>query len=449
MTDEIKLGTNLSANVLTTYKRKLVTAEQAVRVIKSNDNIIVHANTAFPLTLIEAMVARKDELHNVQLIHCLSVGKLPYLRPGMEGHFNHRSYFMGGEARVAVSEGRADFAPIYLYEFPHLVSQGHIHVNVVLVHLSPPDEHGFCSFGVEVGIIKTATEYADVVIAQINPKMPRALGDSFIHISKLDYIVEVDEDILELPQGSREVEPSVAEAYRKIGENIAGLIEDGSTLQLGIGVIPDNVLKYLGDKRDLGIHSETFSDGIIDLVERGIVTNSKKGIHVGKIIAGFVLGSRVVYDFIDNNPLIEFHRQEYVNDPFVIAQNKKMVAINAAMEVDITGQVCSDSIGPKLYSGFGGQVDFIRGAARSEGGKPIIALASTAKNDTISKITTMLKPGAGVTTNKADVHYVVTEFGVAQLWGKTIRERVKALINIAHPKFRDELEAYAKSVKYI
>lgn len=449
MTDEIKLGTNLSANVLTTYKRKLVTAEQAVRVIKSNDNIIVHANTAFPLTLIEAMVARKDELHNVQLIHCLSVGKLPYLRPGMEGHFNHRSYFMGGEARVAVSEGRADFAPIYLYEFPHLVSQGHIRVNVVLVHLSPPDEHGFCSFGVEVGIIKTATEYADVVIAQINPKMPRALGDSFIHISKLDYIVEVDEDILELPQGSREVEPSVAEAYRKIGENIAGLIEDGSTLQLGIGVIPDNVLKYLGDKRDLGIHSETFSDGIIDLVERGIVTNSKKGIHVGKIIAGFVLGSRVVYDFIDNNPLIEFHRQEYVNDPFVIAQNKKMVAINAAMEVDITGQVCSDSIGPKLYSGFGGQVDFIRGAARSEGGKPIIALASTAKNDTISKITTMLKPGAGVTTNKADVHYVVTEFGVAQLWGKTIRERVKALINIAHPKFRDELEAYAKSVKYI
>jgi acetyl-CoA hydrolase len=449
MTDEIKLGTNLSANVLTTYKRKLVTAEQAVRVIKSNDNIIVHANTAFPLTLIEAMVARKEELQNVQLIHCLSVGKLPYLRPGMEGHFNHRSYFMGGEARTAVGEGRADFAPIYLYEFPHLISKGHIHINVVLVHLSPPDEHGFCSFGVEVGIIKTATEYADVVIAQINPKMPRALGDSFIHISKLDYIVEVDEEILELPMGSRQVEPAVAEAYSKIGENIANLIEDGSTLQLGIGVIPDNVLKFLGDKRDLGIHSETFSDGIIDLVERGIVTNTKKGIHVGKIIAGFVLGTRKVYDFIDNNPLIEFHRQEYVNDPFVIAQNKKMVAINAAMEIDITGQVCSDSIGPKLYSGFGGQVDFIRGASRSEGGKPIIALASTAKNDTISKITTMLKPGAGVTTNKADVHYVVTEYGVAQLWGKTIRERVKALINIAHPKFRDELEAYAKSVKYI
>lgn len=449
MTDEIKIGTNLSANMLTSYKRKLVTAEQAVRVIKSNDNIIVHANTAFPLALIEAMVARKDELHNVQLIHCLSVGKLPYLRPGMEGHFNHRSYFMGGEARVAVGEGRADFAPIYLYEFPHLISQGHIHANVCMVHLSPPDEHGFCSFGVEVGIIKTATEHADVVIAQINPKMPRALGDSFIHISKLDYIVEVDDDILELAQGSREVSPEMAEVYRKIGENIAGLIEDGSTLQLGIGVIPDNVLKYLGDKRDIGVHSETFSDGVIDLVERGIVTNSKKGIHVGKIIAGFVLGTRTVYDFIDNNPLIEFHRQEYVNDPFVIAQNKKMVAINAAMEVDLTGQVCSDSIGPKLYSGFGGQVDFIRGAARSEGGKPIIALASTAKNDTISKITTMLKPGAGVTTNKADVHYVVTEFGVAQLWGKTIRERVKALINIAHPKFRDELEAYAKSVKYI
>ncbi|GAB1442565.1 acetyl-CoA hydrolase/transferase C-terminal domain-containing protein [Ignavibacteriales bacterium] len=449
MTDEIKLGTNLSSSVLTNYKKKLVTAEQAVRVVKSNDNIFVHANTAFPMTLIEAMVARKEELQNVQLIHCLSVGKLPYLRPGMEGHFNHRSYFMGGEARVAVAEGRADFAPIYLHEFPLLVKQGHLHINVAMVHLSPPDEHGFCSYGVEVGLIKTAAELADVVIAQINPKMPRALGDSFIHINKIDYIVEVDEEILELAQGSREVTPEMAETYRRIGENIASLIEDGSTLQLGIGVIPDNVLRYLGDKRDLGVHSETFSDGIIDLVERGIVTNSRKGIHDGKIIAGFVLGTRALYDFIDNNPLIEFHRQEYVNDPFIIAQNKKMVAINAAMEVDITGQVCSDSIGPKLYSGFGGQVDFIRGAARSEGGKPIIALASTAKNDTISKITTILKPGAGVTTNKADVHYVVTEYGIAQLWGRTIRERVKSLINIAHPKFRDELEAYAKSVKYI
>ena len=238
-------------------------------------------------------------------------------------------------------------------------------------------------------------------------------------------------------------------AYERIGMNIAGMIENGSTLQLGIGVIPDNVLKYLGDKRDLGLHTETFSDGIIDLVERGIVTNSKKGLHDGKIIAGFVLGTKKLYDFIDNNPMIEFHPQEYVNDPFVIARNRKMVAINSALEVDITGQVCSDSIGPRLYSGFGGQVDFIRGATRSEGGKPIIALPSTTKNGKISRITTQLKPGAGVVTNRADVHYVVTEYGVAQLWGKTVSERVRALISISDPAFRDELEAYARSVNYI
>jgi len=449
MTDEMRVKPSLSSSMLKNYKNKLVSAEKAVSVIKSGDNIAIHSNCAFPRTLIEALVERKDELRNVQLIHALSVGELPYLQPGMRESFNHKSFFMGGEARKAVGEGRADFMPMYLYEFPILVKKGYLHINVALVHLSPPDEHGFCSYGVEVGIIKTAAENADIVIAQVNPNMPRALGDSFIHISKIDYIVEVEEPILELPQGAKDSDPVMDAAYTAIGRNIADLIENGSTLQLGIGVIPDNVLKFLGDKRDLGIHSETFSDGLIDLVDRGIITNSKKGLHEGKIIAGFVLGSTKLYQFIDNNPLIEFHPQEYVNDPFIIAKNKKMVAINSALEVDITGQVCSDSIGPRLYSGFGGQVDFIRGATRSEGGKPIIALPSTTKDGSISRITAQLKPGAGVVTNRGDVHYVVTEYGVAQLWGKTVRERVKELINIAHPKFREELEFYAKSVKYI
>lgn len=440
---------NFTANVLKTYTNKLVAASDAVRVIKSGDNVVVHSNCAFPFALINALVDRKDELENVTLMHALSVGTLPYLQPGMEKHFRHNSFFMGGEARKAVGEGRADFTPIYLFEYPLLFAKGIIKPNVSLIHVSPPDEHGFCSYGVEVGLVKTPTENADIVIAQVNPSMPRAMGDSFIHISKIDYLVEVDEPIAELPQSEKGLTPELESVYARIGELIAGLIEDGSTLQMGIGVIPDNVLKFLVSKRDLGIHSEMFSDGIIELVEKGIITNKLKGIHTGKIIAGFVLGTKRLYDFIDNNPLIEFHPQEYVNDPFVISKNKKMVAINSAIEVDITGQVCSDSIGSKLFSGFGGQVDFIRGAAHSDGGKPIIALPSTTKNNTISRIVKTLKPGAGVVTNRADVHYVVTEYGVAQLHGKPISQRVKELINIAHPDFREELTQYAKEQNYI
>ncbi len=449
MVDEIKIRSDIGSGILKNYNSKVVTAEQAVSVIKSGDTVAVHSNCAFPTTLINALVQRKEELRDVNLIHALSVGTLPYLAPGMQEHFWHKSYFMGGEARKAVGEGRADFIPVYLYEYPMLIKKGIVKVNVALVHLSPPDEHGFCSYGVEVGLIKTAAEFADVIIAQINPNMPRALGDSFIHISKIDFIVEVEDEVFELPQGERDLTPEMFNAYEKIGKNIADMIEDGSTLQMGIGVIPDNVLKFLHTKRDLGIHSEMFSDGIIDLVENGVVTNKYKGIHNSKIIAGFILGTKRLYKFIDNNPMIEFHPQEYVNDPFVISQNKKMVAINSAIEVDLTGQVCSDSIGPRLFSGFGGQVDFIRGASRSEGGKPIIALPSTTKDMRISRITTQLKPGAGVVTNRADVHYVVTEYGVADLYGKPVRERVKALIAVAHPKFREELEKYAKEQKFI
>lgn len=434
---------------LQNYKSKLRTPEEAVRVVKSGDKIVMHGNCAFPMTLINALVERKDELEGVEILHALTVGELPYLQPGMEKSFHHISFFMGAAARKAVNEGRADFTPIYLYEYPLLFAKGLIKPNVAFVHLSPPDEHGFCSFGVEVGLIKTAAENSDIIIAQINPQMPRALGDSFIHINKLTYIIEVDEPIAELPQFKEDLTPEMKEVYTKIGQNVAELIEDGSTLQMGIGVIPDSVAKFLDTKKDLGIHSEMFSDGIIDLVNKGIITNRRKKLHVGKTIAGFVLGSRKLYDYIDNNPSIEFHPQEYVNDPFIIAQNYKMVAINSALEIDITGQVCSDSIGSKLYSGFGGQVDFIRGAARSEGGKPIIALPSTTKDFKISRIVSTLKPGAGVVTNRADVHYVVTEYGVAYLHGKSIRERVNQLINIAHPDFRDELKFYAKKNSYI
>ncbi|QOJ30491.1 MAG: acetyl-CoA hydrolase/transferase family protein [Ignavibacteriales bacterium] len=441
--------TNYASNYQASYKSKLVSAEEAMSVVKSGDKIAVHSNCAVPMRLIDALMLRKDELFDVEMIHVLSVGKLPYLHKDMEGHFRHKSYFMGAEVRKAVAEGDADYAPIFLFEYPLLFARGIIKPDIALIQVSPPDEHGFCSYGVEVGITKTSAEKSSMVIAQVNPNMPRTLGDSFIHISKITYIVECDDPIAELPQGERDLTEEQQNIYSKIGEYIANLIEDGSTLQMGIGVIPDSVLQFLTTKKDLGIHSEMFSDGIIELVEKGILNNSRKKIHPGKIIAGFVLGTRRLYDFIDNNPLIEFHRQEYVNDPFVIAQNTKMVAINSAIEVDITGQVCSDSIGTKLFSGFGGQVDFIRGAARSEGGRPIIALPSTTKDGKISRIVPSLKPGAGVVTSRADVHHVVTEYGEVDLFGKSISERVKALISIAHPEFRDELAAYAKQHKYI
>src|ERR1035437_828847 len=435
-------------SILNNYKSKIVSAEEAVKCIKSYDKILIHSNCAFPANIVESLVKRKDELEQVEIYHALTVGELPDLRPGMEAHFIHNATFIGRNSREAVQEGRADFIPIFLSEIPLLFKNGKIKLDVALIHVSPPDEHGFCSYGVEVGLTKTGAETAGIIIAQVNKNMPRTLGDSFIHMSKINYMVEADEEIKELPQ-SNDVSPDMLNIYSKIGENIAGLIEDGSTLQLGIGAIPDAVLGYLYNKKALGIHTELFSDGIIGLVEAGIITNEMKTIHPGKIIAGFVLGTKKLYNFIHNNPLIEFHRQEYVNDPFIISKNYKMVAINSAIEVDLTGQVCSDSIGTKLFSGFGGQLDFIRGAARSEGGKPIIALPSTAKDNTISKIVPFLKQGAGVVTSRGDVHYVVTEFGVAQLFGKCVRERVKELVKIAHPDFKESLMKYAVDNKYV
>ena len=446
---EIEMHENLSSNMFRLYKQKVVSAEKAVQSIKSHDKILVHSNCAFPSTTINALVKRSNELNGVSIYHALAVGELPYLSKGMEKHFTHYSFFLGNNSRKAVQEGRAEFIPIFLAEVPLLFISGAIKLDAAIIHVSPPDEHGFCSYGVEVGLTKAGAERASIIIAQVNNKMPRTLGDSFIHVSKIDYIVEVDEEINELTGSDINVNDEEKKIYDLIGKNVASLIEDESTLQLGIGAIPNSILPFLADKKDLGVHSELFSDGVIDLIEKGIITNEKKTLHPGKVIAGFVLGTKKIYDFIDNNPIFEFHSQEYVNDPFIIAKNDKMVAINSAIEVDITGQVCADSIGDRLYSGFGGQLDFIRGASRSKGGKPIIAIPSCTKNQNISRIVTKLKSGAGVVTTKGDVHFIVTEYGTAQLYGKTIRERVKALIDIAHPKFREELLKSAHENSYI
>jgi len=449
MVDDKKISKPLSAGWIQKYNSKTVTAEKALEVLKSGDNVVIQPGCAAPFELIRAMVNRKDELRDVTVYHILIVGDLPYLEPGMEKHFKHKAFFIGGNARKAVNEGRSEFIPIFLSEVTMLFKKGIIQSDVALIQVSPPDEHGFCSYGIDVGNIKTPAEKAKVVIAQVNPEMPRGLGNSFIHVNKIDYIVEHTAPLLELPQVDPNCSPEMLKVYDKIGENIAGMIEDGSTLQMGIGAIPDSVLKYLHNHKDLGIHTEMFSDGIVELVEEGIINGEKKTLHPGKIIAGFCLGTKKSYEFIDNNPVIEFHPQEYVNDPFVIAKNNKMVAINSAIEVDLTGQVCSDSIGTKFYSGIGGQVDFIRGAAHSDGGKPIIALPSSTKDGKISRIVPTLKPGAGVVTSRGDVHYVVTEFGIAELYGKTVQERAKALIEVAHPDFREELTAYASKVLHI
>jgi 4-hydroxybutyrate CoA-transferase len=360
--------------------------------------------------------------------------------------------FIGHNVRKAVNEGRADFTPVLLSEFPLLFKNRILPIDVALVHLSPPDEHGFCSFGIETGLTKSAAESAKFIIAEVNEQMPRTLGDAFIHVSRLHHIVPVDYPLNEIAF-SEEGDPHVTE---NIAAYIAELIPDGATMQMGIGAIPDGVLKHLFSKKDLGVHSELFSDGVIDLVEAGVLTNARKTLHPGKIVAGFIIGTKRLYDWVDDNPLIELHPTEYVNDPFNIAKNDRMVAINSAIEVDLTGQVCADSIGPKLYSGVGGQLDFIYGASRSKDGVPIIALPSTTTitgsdgaPQMISRIVGLLKHGAGVVTSRNHIHYIVTEYGIADLYGKSIRQRTCSLINVAHPQFREQLESQARDLKYI
>ncbi len=430
------------------YSARVKSAEEAVRVIESNQRVFLTGNVSVPRVLLDALVKRAPTLQNVEICQALTVGPADYVTPEMEGHLRVNTMFISHNVRKAVQEGRADFTPVMLSEFPLLFKNGTLPLDVALIHVSLPDEHGFCSLGVEVGLTKTPAESAKVIIAEVNEQMPRTLGDSFIHISRLNYIVPVNYPISEMAMAD-ETDSSEIE---KIAGYITELIPDGATMQMGIGAIPDAVLKYLFHKKDLGIHTELFSEGVIDLVEAGVVTNARKSIHNGKIVAGFILGTKRLYDWVNDNPLIEFHRSEYVNDPFVIAKNDRMVAINSAIEVDLTGQVCADSIGPKLYSGVGGQLDFIYGASRSNGGCPIIAMPSTSilrDGSAVSKISAMLKVGAGVVTTRNHVRYVVTEYGVAALYGKTIRQRAQALINIAHPQFRPELTQQAQELNYI
>jgi acetyl-CoA hydrolase len=428
------------------YQSKITTAEEAVKSIKSGNRIFLTGNCSIPQQILKALVNRAPDIYDVEMCMALSIGEqVSYTEPGMERHLRVNTMFISHQTRKAVNQGRADFTPVLLSEFTLLFKNRHLPLDVALVHLSPPDEHGFCSYGVEVGLTKAPAESARIIIAEVNQQMPRTLGDAFIHVSKLTHIVPVDYPLAQLKM-TGEAETELA---NRIASYIAELVPDGATMQMGIGAIPDAVLGYLYDKKDLGIHTELFSDGVIDLIDAGVITNARKTLHPGKIVAGFVIGTQRLYDFVDDNPIIELHRTEYVNDPFVIAQNYRQVAMNSAIEVDLTGQVCADSIGTYLYSGVGGQLDFVYGASRSAGGVPIIALPSTAKDDEYSRIVPTLKPGAGVVTGRNHVHYVVTEFGVVNLYGKTVRERAQALIGIAHPKFREELVRSARELHYL
>jgi len=423
------------------YRSRLRTPAEAVELVRSGDRVVIHPGTAEPETLVLALIDRARELSDVEVVHLLTLGNADYVKPEMNGHFRHRAFFVGANVRDAVNEGRADYVPIFLSEIPRLFSSGALPVDVCMVHVSPPDEHGFCSLGVGVDITLAAARAAKAIVAQVNPRMPRTLGDAFLHVSKLAAVVEVDEPIIELPRRR------MGEVESEIGRYAASLVEDGATLQMGIGGIPDAVLFHLKNKHDLGIHTEMFSDGVMELILEGVVNGEKKTLHPGKMVSSFLMGSRALYDFVDNNPVIEMHPTEYVNDPYIIARNDRMTAINSALQVDLSGQVCADSMGFDIYSGFGGQVDFIRGAARSNGGKPIIALPSTARRGDVSRIVPALNEGAGVVTSRADVHYVITEYGIAHLHGRSLRERAEALIAVAHPDFRPELTAFARGRK--
>lgn len=415
---------------------KYVSADEAVSVIASGNRVFIHSVAAAPRLLIEAMVHRAPHLREVEIVHLHTEGAAPYAEPEYEGVFRVNAMFVGANVRKAMAEGRADYIPIFLSEVPNLFRRNILPLDVALVQVSPPDRHGFCSLGVSVDVSRAAVQTARYVIAQVNPRMPRTHGDALIHRDVFHAMVESDEEL----HIHKAAVPDDIE--RQIGLHVASLIDDGATLQMGIGAIPDAVLAALGNHQRLGIHTEMFSNGLIDLVEKGVVTGQDKRVHPGKIVAGFVMGDRRLYDFIDDNPLVAMLDIAYVNDTAVIRRNPKVTAINSAIEIDLTGQICADSIGTMQYSGVGGQMDFIRGASLAEGGKPIIAMPSaTAKG--ISRIVPFLKQGAGVVTTRAHVHYVVTEYGVANLYGKNMRQRAEALISLAHPDHRETLEREA------
>jgi len=419
------------------YQNKLVSAEQAIQVVKSGDRVVTGHACGEPSALVEALVARAPELSAVEIVHMVAMGPAKYAQPGMEASFRHNALFVGASTRKAVEEKRADYTPCFFSEIPRLFREKLLPVDVALIQITPPDEEGFCSYGLSADYTVAAAECAATVIAQVNAKMPRT-GGVKIHLDAIDFLVEKEEPLLELKP------PAIGAIEKQIGEHVASLIADGSTLQLGIGAIPDAVLLFLTGKKDIGIHSEMFSDGVVGLAEAGVITNKQKTINPGKFMAAFLMGTRKLYDFIDGNPLVELQPVDYINDPCVIGQHDNMVSINSALQVDLMGQVNAEMIGSRQFSGIGGQVDFVRGVSRARNGKSIIALPSTAAGGRVSRIACELDRGAAVSTSRNDVHYIVTEYGIANLRGKSLRERTLALIGIAHPDFRESLLAEAK-----
>lgn len=427
----------------TTYQSRLTDARTALNRIRKGARVFIGSACGEPQLLVKTLIDVADNLADTEIIHFLDLGIASYTDEKFTEKFRHNALFIGSNTRAAIKEGRADYTPIFLSEIPLLMLRGSLPIDVALISVSPPDKNGYVSLGISVDITKTACEAADYVVAEVNPNMPRTLGDSFLHVSEIDAFVENDIPLLEF------VQKAPGDIAKSIGEHIADLIENESTIQTGVGRIPNSVFPYLLNKRDLGIHTETFTDGIIDLIEAGVITCKKKSIHPGKVIAAFCMGTKRLYDYVDNNPLFEFHPCKYVNDPYVIAQNDRMVSINSALTVDITGQVNSDSLGFIFYSGIGGQVDFVRGSAMSRRGKSIMVLPSTTDDGKNSRIVPYLSPGSGVVVTRGDIHYVVTEYGVAYVHGKSIRDRAMVLINIAHPNFREELLEAAKKQGYV
>jgi|SRR5579871_795422 len=419
------------------WRARITTADRALSVLRSGQRVYIHNGCAEPLELVAALVRRGRDLHDVEVVHTATMGAADYTLPEYEGHFRHNSLFSGENVRPALRDGRADYTPVFLSEIEGLFRSGALPIDVCLLQCTPPDRWGNMTLGPSIDYSLAAAEQAHCVVVEVNCQAPHTHGDSVLHVSRVDAFVETAHALAEY----RRVQ--VSKTDRAIAGRVANLIPDGATIQAGIGAIPQAVLEMLRDHKDLGVHSELIGDGVADLVEAGVINGERKTIHRHKVVAGFALGSKRIFDFIDHNPMFEFHATSYTNDPFVIAQNDGMVAINSAIAVDLTGQVCADSLGRVPYSGIGGQVDFVRGAARSKGGLPIIALPSTAKSGTISRIVPVLEPGAGVVTSRGDVRYVVTEHGVANLHGKTLRQRAEALIRIADPKFRDQLTAFA------
>jgi len=415
------------------YQERLTTAEEAIKLIKSGDRISTGHSVGEPTHIIDALVANHTSYKDVEICHMLPMGSANYAEPEMQGHFRHNALFVGGKTRKAIAEGRADFTPSFFSQIP-LIWGRTLPLDAAIITVSPPDEHGYCSLGVSVDYSKHAVENAKVVIAQVNAYMPRTLGDCFVHISQMDAIVEHDQPLLTLAP------PAISDVEKAIGENCASLVRDGDCLQLGIGAIPDAVLLFLKDKKDLGIHTEMFSDGVVELVEAGVINNSKKNFNNGKMVACFLMGTQRLYDFVNNNPMVAMHPASYTNDPYIASRNDNLVAINSCIQVDLLGQVCSETVGTTQISAVGGQVDFVRASAMSNGGRCIIAMPSTAKGGTVSKIVPTLDYGAVVTTSRYEVEYIITEHGIANLKYRTVHDRARMLIDIAHPNFREELK---------